>query len=310
MRSNEIAWREIFGSLDGRPEKYSHAFKVMERVDSDGRVFWREVRKTPIKKTASLEYQAMMAGMEAIRSSRQQPKARHSVGRSHRYNTITNSQISTNGRTRFHFVTQAGRKPSSDRVQCSIRVQDLVKQGEWQTFLALKFVHTDRFQKRRVVYLAMDKPEPDAADEEAQWPDESFVTKQRTTEIQLLSAQPVGEQEPIAPTLKVTERSDTTGRFFWREVLGDEVVLELPEYPTMMPPSSWRRIMKEENEESQVSRLEDWYGKQKGMKIPWMDVVAHYIPHYVPMEKEKFDKRRNQICLTHGGDNFGNPSVS
>jgi len=153
--------------------------------------------------------------------------------------TGAHSHDSSHGQPNIRFVTALRDKFPSTRVQCSVRVQGLVKRGEWLTFLALKFVHTDKFWKRRVVYLAVDKPEPDAIDELAQWPEKSFLEKQRNTEIQVLSSQSVGEKEPIPLTLKVTQRSDYSGRLFWREVL------DLSRHRAIEPPA-WKTFKKGE----------------------------------------------------------------
>ena len=146
--------------------------------------------------------------------------------------TDTHSHGIFDGQRNIRFVTPTQDKSPSTRIQCAIRVQGLVERREWLTFLALKFVDTDKFQKRRIVYVAVDQPEPDAGDELAQWPKESFLFKQRNTAIQVLSAQPDadGAQNHVTRTLKVTERRDYTGRLFNREVL------DLSRYRAIVPP--------------------------------------------------------------------------
>jgi len=152
--------------------------------------------------------------------------------------TETPPSGSSHRQLNIRFVIPTKDTSPSTRVQCSVRVPGLMKRGEWHTFFALKFMDTDKFQRRRIVYLAVDQPEPDEGDELAQWPEESFLIKQRNTEIQVLSAQPDadGEEKRVLRTLKVTERRDYSGRLFWREVL------VLARYRAVAPPTPWSRL--------------------------------------------------------------------
>jgi len=106
-----------------------------------------------------------------------------------------NIHESEDGQLKIHDETQTGKESLNAPVQCSIRVKSLMHRGEWHTVPALKTVHTDRFRKRRAVYVGLERSEPDAEEMAAEWP-EVCVT-QRQTEIEEESAQPGGEQKEV-----------------------------------------------------------------------------------------------------------------
>ena len=166
-----------------------------------------------------------------------------------------NTHKSEDEQLKIRYVTPTNENSPSAPVQCNICVKSLVHRGEWHTVPALKFVHTDKFQKRRSVYLRLNQSEPNEAEQAAEWPE--VCVMQRNTEIQIESAQPDSEQKEVTRSLKVVERHDFDGRLFWREVLPDPY-----KNGTKKPLSLIERIKRDEAWMKKRRAIDRYYGRR------------------------------------------------